>query len=98
MLDMLTLREKHEYEEEIAQLKAELSATKDKLVKSERCKSKWKVKCEQFTGVKLTKTARARLMVASSKDLGFSGNITEECNRIAVAVKVKGSTVRQLWY
>ena len=97
-MELLSLREKHEYEAEIDQLKAKAELLADKLIKSNYSKNNYRKQLEKLTGKKVTKVGRARLMIVDSKKKGFNGNISAECERIGDILNMGAANVRSLWY
>ena len=95
---MLSLREKHEYEQEIAQLKLGLTETKELLRKSRNSKNEWHCKYRAAAGITMTLTDRLRLIIIKSKADGFEGSITNECKRIGKVIGVSYRTAYNIWY
>ena len=95
---MLTLREKHEYEQEIAQLKADLLLMSEELRRARNSKNEWHCKYRKIAGIKLTPTDRIRIIIKKSKADGFVGTITDECKRIGKMIGVSYRTAYSIWY
>lgn len=95
---MLTLREKHEYEQEIAQLKIDLSIANENTRKARNSKNEWHCKYRKIAGIKLTPTDRLRILVSKSKVDGFQGTITNECKRISKMIGMSYRTAYDVWY
>ena len=95
---MLTISEKHSYDNQIAELKEELSKVRDELRKARNSRNEWKCKYRKAVGEKFTSASRARIMIAQSKEKGFTGSVVKECARIGKVIGVTGGTVANHWY
>ena len=93
---MLTLREKHAYEHEIAGLKAELSIMKSSLIDAEAVNSALRIHKSKIG--KGTLSDRARATIRLSQLHGYEGSITDECRRISKLIGITWKYVAQLWY